>query len=90
VAYQASGTLGVSLPPARHSAPPRYRLRFVVAFYSFGVPAPPSISERDDTWQIDGLLIKTFTEMGVLAGAGWARRLTFDFSKNVPENVQIG
>jgi hypothetical protein len=39
-AYYASGTLGVSLPPARHSAPPRCRLRITVAFSSFACLRP--------------------------------------------------
>jgi len=53
-AYYASGTLGVSLPPAWHSAPPRCRLRITVAFSRLRACAPPSISESVDVWRIDG------------------------------------
>jgi hypothetical protein len=44
--YSASSTLEVSLPPARHSAPPRCGLRITVAFSSFACLRPTKDSWR--------------------------------------------
>jgi len=77
-AYYASGTLGVSLPPARHSAPPRCRLRITVAFSSFACLAPPSISESVDVWRIDGLLIPI-----------WVYAYSYSYDRN-RESIMMG